>query len=352
MVAAAGGYSACAAETELYVDAWNFKPCDPRRLDFDCIELAGTYCDAELNICRCWKEDGTKPSTTEKSDQIYCRGACIPVRECGSGHPDAGADAEQDSDAAGEVEASTPEPECNTAADCPGPPSPECGSAACNDGVCELMINPGPLSSQQRGDCKRMDCDAIGNLLTLEDPSDFFDDGRPCTEDLCEGGSPINLPRPEGAYCSSFGSGFCYAGECVECISSFLWTYCPGQLCDDFFCVPMVCDVNNGCGGECAPCPYGGGCTSGADCIDGVCINNMCQDPSCSDVVQNDGETDIDCGGPCATPCADGAGCHAMKDCSSGVCWAGVCQAPACNDGLQNGDETGVDCGGACPACP
>ncbi len=47
----------------------------------------------------------------------------------------------------------------------------------------------------------------------------------------------------------------------------------------------------------------------------------------CSDGLQNQGETGVDCGGPCAA-CA------------------------SCFDGVQNQDETGVDCGGAtCPSC-
>ncbi|MDQ3017295.1 MAG: GEVED domain-containing protein [Bacteroidota bacterium] len=48
---------------------------------------------------------------------------------------------------------------------------------------------------------------------------------------------------------------------------------------------------------------------------------------SCTDGIQNQGETGIDCGGPCA-PC------------------------PTCNDGIQNQGETGVDCGGPCSPCP
>lgn len=51
--------------------------------------------------------------------------------------------------------------------------------------------------------------------------------------------------------------------------------------------------------------------------------------PTCSDGIQNQGETGIDCGGPCSAVC------------------------PTCTDGIQNQDETGVDCGGAtCPVCP
>jgi len=49
--------------------------------------------------------------------------------------------------------------------------------------------------------------------------------------------------------------------------------------------------------------------------------------PTCSDGIQNQGETGIDCGGPCS-PC------------------------PTCNDGIQNQGETGIDCGGPCSPCP
>ncbi len=47
---------------------------------------------------------------------------------------------------------------------------------------------------------------------------------------------------------------------------------------------------------------------------------------TCSDGIQNQGETGVDCGGPC-TACA------------------------TCDDGIQNQGETGVDCGGPCAPC-
>ncbi len=47
---------------------------------------------------------------------------------------------------------------------------------------------------------------------------------------------------------------------------------------------------------------------------------------TCSDGIQNQDETGVDCGG--------------------------VCDAcPTCSDGIQNQDETGVDCGGVCDPC-
>ncbi len=48
--------------------------------------------------------------------------------------------------------------------------------------------------------------------------------------------------------------------------------------------------------------------------------------PTCSDGILNQGEEQVDCGGPCAA-------------------------CPLCTDGIQNGGETGVDCGGLCMPC-
>ena len=51
--------------------------------------------------------------------------------------------------------------------------------------------------------------------------------------------------------------------------------------------------------------------------------------PTCSDGIQNQGETQVDCGGPCPP-------CPVLE---------------TCNDGIQNQNETGIDCGGVCPPC-
>jgi hypothetical protein len=63
----------------------------------------------------------------------------------------------------------------------------------------------------------------------------------------------------------------------------------------------------------------------------GIDCGGPCQAcPTCNDGIQNQGETGVDCGGPCQ-PCSSGA---------------------TCSDGIQNQGETGIDCGGPCPACP
>jgi hypothetical protein len=45
---------------------------------------------------------------------------------------------------------------------------------------------------------------------------------------------------------------------------------------------------------------------------------------TCNDGIQNQGETGVDCGGPCPA-------------------------CPSCTDGIKNQGETGIDCGGPCP---
>jgi len=110
-------------------------------------------------------------------------------------------------------------------------------------------------------------------------------------------------------------------------------------------CVEGVCNANENKGGGPINCPADGkGC--------------KCQVPAGNDGVKNDSETDVDCGGATspgsdgAGPCGTGMDCNVAADCASGVCGTsgspgGVCAAPTPTDGVQNDSETDVDCGGA-----
>jgi hypothetical protein len=51
--------------------------------------------------------------------------------------------------------------------------------------------------------------------------------------------------------------------------------------------------------------------------------------PSCDDDAQNQGESDVDCGGPC-DGCPDGKMCAGAADCASQACTDGVCVAASC----------------------
>lgn len=61
--------------------------------------------------------------------------------------------------------------------------------------------------------------------------------------------------------------------------------------------------------------------------VEDYTVNIISSTGTCTDGTQNQGETGIDCGGPCAA-------------------------CPTCDDNIQNQGETGIDCGGPCQACP
>ncbi len=75
---------------------------------------------------------------------------------------------------------------------------------------------------------------------------------------------------------------------------------------------------------------------------------------TCSDGLKNQNETDIDCGGICAT-CENSKHCLVDADCTSNHCESGACESYAsetCTDQKKNQDETDTDCGGSvCNAC-
>ena len=79
---------------------------------------------------------------------------------------------------------------------------------------------------------------------------------------------------------------------------------------------------------------------------------------SCYDGILNQDETDVDCGGIC-TACPDGRYCLNDDDCinmcniNTSRCYtpAPLVQEGTCNDGIRNQGETGVDCGGPCAPC-
>lgn len=89
-------------------------------------------------------------------------------------------------------------------------------------------------------------------------------------------------------------------------------------------------------------------CRIATDCASLVCSpEGKCIAATATDGVKNQGETDVDCGGPMAPACANTKKCAAGSDCTSLVCTGAICQAPTFTDGAKNGTETDVDCGGA-----
>jgi hypothetical protein len=192
-----------------------------------------------------------------------------------------------------------------------------------------------PLSQQTAGDCQEQQCDGMGGVTGAADDGDLPDDGQECTIDSCAAGAPAHTPVAEGTGCSQGGGAHCNAaGDCVECITG---AHCTSQVCTaQYQCAAPACDdlVQNGgetdvdCGGMmCGPCATGQGCAGDGDCIGGLCAGTTCA-ATCTDTVQNNAETDVDCGGPSCGPCGVGQVCLSSGDCATGKCGppAGVCQ--------------------------
>lgn len=101
------------------------------------------------------------------------------------------------------------------------------------------------------------------------------------------------------------------------------------------------------CGGSnCPPCEPGKKCESGVDCESLNCSNSkICKKPRCVDGYPNGDETDADCGGSKCDPCDYHKKCNEDSDCKSRVCKDYICRKPTCNDDTHNGKESGVDCG-------
>ncbi|HVZ31685.1 MAG TPA: hypothetical protein VG963_04620, partial [Polyangiaceae bacterium] len=137
---------------------------------------------------------------------------------------------------------------------------------------------------------------------------------------------------------------------------------CDSLHCSGGSCVAASCSDgirNQGesavdCAGPCAArCVAGNECRSSADCASGLScppVTLRCALPSCQDGLQNGNETAVDCGGACAG-CAAGSACGGDSDCATGICRDGACDAASCDDLVRNQDETDVDCGGVCGAC-
>jgi hypothetical protein len=177
----------------------------------------------------------------------------------------------------------------------------------------------------------------------------------PSCEDETLNGDESDIDCGGGGSCSRCPTGkFCNLGS--DCLS---------RVCADGVCQAATCDdgVRNGaesdvdCGGSCSPCPYGKKCGQALDCESRVCEEGKCV--SCLDEIKNGDETDVDCGGSVCAPCAYGSTCGTGADCvglGSG-CYVraggepNTCVPAHCDDDIQNEDETDVDCGGTCSGC-
>jgi hypothetical protein len=283
-------------------------------------------------------------------------------------------------------------PECMVDKDCMPltPPPGPCASLvipSCQNQKCVLAYLAGAAPSQKYGSCHKNMCDADGGMTSVEDDTNIFDDGNPCTKDTCTMGvwqntpnvganAPCALTLTTMGYCEldpdPQNQGLAMCSPCDTSVPSS----CPsGWFCIKSKCIAAHCTNNMldsafgesdvDCGGtDCLPCVKNKACFGASDCFSHVCTGHVCQAPTCTDNVQNQDETDVDCGGSNCPPCDQNSKCLLPTDCVSLVCKPkapgdiDICFAPTCTDGVQNSDETGVDCGGngadgglVCPKC-
>lgn len=102
--------------------------------------------------------------------------------------------------------------------------------------------------------------------------------------------------------------------------------HCTNGLQDD-----QETDID--CGGtECGKCLDGKACVRDDDCfggaLGGACENNVCKTPNCTDNTANGGESDVDCGGSTCAKCTFGKHCNSATDCQSGTCDGNACSCP------------------------
>ncbi len=196
-------------------------------------------------------------------------------------------------------------------------------------------------------DCDSRNCDTVNGICVTADTPTCTDRAQNQDETDIDCGGATCEGCGVGARCvgnDDCRSGMCNAGTCEPE---------PGT-CTDAMQNQDETDVDCG-GAACPACGVGQRCGAGSDCSTGFCDGGRCapMSASCSDGVQNGTETDVDCGGSCG-PCMDGQGCASAADCTAPYCNHNVCvQMGTCDDGARNGAESDVDCGGSdCLACP
>lgn len=191
---------------------------------------------------------------------------------------------------------------CVTASDCSGT-NTECRTKSCNGGACGFDYTAAgtAVAQQTPHDCHTNRCDGAGNIVNQVDDADLPVDGVECSMDVCSSGTSSNPPQASGTACNQSGGVVCNGvGSCVQCTTT-------------------------------AQC---------ASTTQGLCVGEVCQQPSCTDGLRNAKETDVDCGGGTCGKCALGKKCITASDCQSALCTGLVCSAPPVT---QSAQLTGYD---------
>ncbi len=206
---------------------------------------------------------------------------------------------------------------CLAASVCPGMDD-FCKARTCISQECGYNYTPVGTNlpiGQTALDCKVLECDGSGNIVTSVDIADKPVDGNQCTQDICNGqGVPSNPFEAVNTPCSQNGGTACNgAGACKKTLGA---TCVAAGDCLTGFCVDGVC-CNSMCGMTCRSCNVPGSV--------GTCVNvpKAGEDaPGCTGANSCDGT------GTCKKD--DAQGCASATECVSNFCADGVCCSTAC----------------------
>lgn len=180
---------------------------------------------------------------------------------------------------------------CDKSSDCG--PTNDCVINSCVEGLCaepSFIDSHAILQDPKQGDCKKTICDGFGNYIDVEDSTDIPFDYNPCTKKICDKDNPITPAQPQGTQCQTVSAnGLCDGkGQCVE-------------TCSDG--IQNQNETGIDCGGSCLKC-------NGTDCtIDSECGIGICSDTSYGPK----------CGYPAGYHCGDNDYICASDDCDNGL---------------------------------
>ena len=181
---------------------------DPAQVPGDCKRL---HCDGQGNLISL-PDDADVPPTSECASPSCFQGMIDPMpAPIGTPCGEGG----QCDDAGVCVT-------CFGPSDCPA--GTACEKVECTGGRCVTSNQPigyADASFQQiAGDCHKVACDGQGNQVTIIDDADVPGDGEPCTDDLCTNGVPSHVPATNmcGGCTTAFQEqGYCFMGVCYAC---------------------------------------------------------------------------------------------------------------------------------------
>ena len=178
------------------------------------------------------------------------------------------------------------------------------------------------------GVCCNSSCDGVCQACNL-----------PSTRDFC---TTVPVGQPLGIGKSCVTSLAACAGQCdgtgaMACHYPDATTVCARSCASSSSESDRGCDGAGACGAAsttasctnhlvCAGTGCLTQCAQTSDCLPSyACVGTSCV-VACSDGLKDNGETDVDCGGPCPNKCAVNKSCTMGTDCQTGSCASTFCQ--------------------------